>query len=105
MPDGLRLPVDELLAAHERVLRADGRAALEYGGNQGHEGLREWLASDYRARETAPVAAQDIGLTSGGSGGLKGLCDALIHPGGVILTGQPTVAGSPRAPGAFGGAV
>jgi hypothetical protein len=28
MPDGLRLPVDELIAAHERVLRTEGRGAL-----------------------------------------------------------------------------
>src|SRR5262245_54174524 len=73
MPDGLRLPIDELIAMHERVLRAEGRRALEYGGNQGYEGLREWLASDYRSKESAPVAAQSIVLTSGASGGLKDL--------------------------------
>jgi len=28
MPDGLRLPVDELIGAHERVLRTEGRGAL-----------------------------------------------------------------------------
>jgi len=96
MPDGLRLPIDELIAMHERVLRAEGRRALEYGGNQGYEGLREWLASDYRSKESAPVAAQSIVLTSGASGGLKDLCDALINPGDVILTEQPTFAGSIR---------
>src|SRR5262250_205741 len=96
MPDALRLPIDDLIAAHERVLRAEGRRALEYGGNQGYEGLREWLASDYRSKESAPVAAQSIVLTSGASGGLKDLCDALISPGDVILTEQPTFAGSIR---------
>src|SRR5262245_541496 len=96
MPDGLRLPIDELIAMHERTLRAEGLGAAEYGGNQGYEGLREWLASDYRSKESAPVAAQSIVLTSGASGGLKDLCDALINPGDVILTEQPTFAGSIR---------
>src|SRR5262249_55701049 len=85
MPDGLRLPIDELIAMHERVLRAEGRRALEYGGNQGYEGLREWLASDYRSKGSAPVAAQSIVLTSGASGGLKDLCDALINLGALSL--------------------
>ena len=96
MPDGLCLPTNELIAAHERVLRTDGRGALEYGGNQGYEGLREWLASDYRSKELAAVAAQSIVLTSSASGGLKDLCDALITPEDVILTEQPTFSGSIR---------
>ena len=30
MPDEALLPIQELIAAHERVLRTDGRRALEY---------------------------------------------------------------------------
>lgn len=96
MPDGIRLPIDELIEAHELVLRTEGRAALEYGGNQGYEGLREWLASDYSSKESWPVAARKIVLTSGASGGLKDLCGALTNPGDVILTEQPTFSGSIR---------
>src|SRR5262249_25817015 len=70
MPDGLRLPIDDLIAAHDRVLRTEGRNALEYGGNQGYEGLREWIAADHSSKEAVPVGAQSIALTSGASGGL-----------------------------------
>src|SRR5262249_3524677 len=84
------------IAAHERVLRTDGRDALEYGGNQGYEGLREWLASHYPLKEAAAGAAPSIGLTPWASGGVKGLCDALINPGDGVLTEQPTFSGSIR---------
>ncbi len=96
MPDGQRLPIDELISTHERVLRTEGRNALEYGGNQGFEGLRQWLAADYSVKESAPVGAERIVLTSGASGGLKNLCDALIDPGNVILSEEPTFSGSIR---------
>jgi DNA-binding transcriptional MocR family regulator len=105
MPDGRRLPVDELAAARERVFRTEGRKALEYGGNQGFEGLRDWLAFDYRSRESAPAEAGCILLTSGASGGLSDLCHALLTPGGVVLTEQPTFSGSLRTLAACGAEV
>jgi len=105
MPDGRLLPINELLAAHESVLRTEGRRALEYGGSQGFEGLRDWLASDYNSRESAPADSRCIVLTSGASGGLNDLCDALITPGGVVLTEQPTFSGSLRTLAASGAEV
>jgi 2-aminoadipate transaminase len=105
MPDGESLPIDELSAAHESVLRTEGRRALEYGGGQGFEGLRDWLASDCRSRESASADAKRIVLTSGASGGLSDLCDALVTPGGVILTEQPTFSGSLRTLAASGAEV
>lgn len=96
MPDGQRLPIDDLISAHERVLRTEGRSALEYGGNQGFGGLRRWLAADYSLKESVPVGAETIVLTSGASGGLKDLCNALIDPGNVILSEEPTFSGSIR---------
>jgi len=44
----------------------------------------------------AVAGVQNLVLTSGASGGLKDLCDALIDHGDVILTEQPTFAGSLR---------
>ncbi len=105
MPDGLLLPINELLAAHENVLRTEGRKALEYGGSQGFEGLREWLAAGYNTKESAHADARSIVLTSGAAGGLHDLCDALITPGGVILTEQPTFSGSLRTLAASGAEV
>jgi len=54
------------------------------------------ITADYRSKELAAVAAQSIVLTSGASGGLKDLCDALITPEDVILTEPPTFSGSIR---------
>jgi DNA-binding transcriptional MocR family regulator len=96
MPDGVLLPIDDLIAAHERVLRTEGRRALEYGGRQGDRGLREWLANDYRRREATPVSADNVVLTPGASGALASLCDVCIDPGDVILLERPTFSGSLR---------
>src|SRR5262249_53966369 len=62
MPDGALLPIGDLSTAYERVLRTDGRRALEYGGNQGDLGLREWLANDFGRKESTLLAAENIVL-------------------------------------------
>jgi DNA-binding transcriptional MocR family regulator len=96
MPDGVLLPIDDLSAAHERVLRTEGRRALEYGGRQGDQGLREWLASDYGRKESTRLAAENIVLTPGASGALESICDVCIDPGDVIILERPTYSGSIR---------
>ena len=46
IPDPASLPIDDLIACNETVLRREGTFALQYGGPQGYEGLREWLAEE-----------------------------------------------------------
>ncbi len=96
IPDPGSLPIDDFIAANERVLRREGNYALMYGGPQGPSGLREWLASDINRREGVGLTADNFVLTCGSSGALENLCEALLDPGDVVLIERPTFPGSTR---------
>lgn len=96
VPDPAFLPVDDLIAASERVLRREGADALRYGGPQGFLGLREWLAAEARGREGLNVGPEHFTITNGAAGGLANVCDAFLNPGDVALTEAPTYPGGMR---------
>lgn len=54
VPDRASLPAAKLSAATQAVLASDAAAALTYGGQQGYEPLRVWIAA--RAAATSGVA-------------------------------------------------
>jgi len=96
IPDPASLPIDDLIACNERVLRREGVFALQYGGPQGYPGLREWLAKDVNRREGLDLRAENFVLTCGSSGGLENLAEALLDPGDVALIERPCYPGSTR---------
>jgi DNA-binding transcriptional MocR family regulator len=96
IPDPDSLPIDELIASNEHVLRREGTFALQYGGPQGYPGLREWLAHDVNRREGLDLGAEHFVLTTGSSGALENLCEALLDPGDVAIIERPTFPGSTR---------
>jgi 2-aminoadipate transaminase len=96
IPDPPSLPIDDLIACNERVLRREGEFALMYGGPQGYPGLREWLARDINRREGLDLGAEHFVLTTGSSGALENLCEALLDPGDVAIIERPTYPGSTR---------
>src|SRR5687767_5599476 len=71
IPDPIALPIDELAAATETVLRRDGAAALQYGGAQGFLGLREWLAGHWSEVEGLPLTPDNYTLTIGSAHALE----------------------------------
>ena len=96
IPDPGSLPIDELIAANERVLRREGTYALMYGGPQGYGGLREWLAKDINRREALDTGPEHFVLTCGSAGGLENICEALLDPGDVAIIERPSFPGSVR---------
>src|SRR5262245_47398586 len=63
-----RLPLDELIAAAEAVLRREGRKLAIYGvdnGPQGYRPLRDFLVGKLAADAGIACTAEDIVLTSG----------------------------------------
>jgi 2-aminoadipate transaminase len=96
IPDPDSLPVDDLIACNERVLRREGTFALQYGGPQGYPGLREWLAADINRREGTDLVAENFVLTTGSSGALENLAEALLNPGDVAIIERPAYPGSTR---------
>jgi 2-aminoadipate transaminase len=93
IPDPDTLPIEELIACSERVLRREGPDALRYGGHQGYQGLREWLAAHYGARDGMPLTADNFTLTNGVSGAILNVCETFLDEGDVGLSEAPTFPG------------
>lgn len=96
VPDPAYLPIEDLVAASERVLRREGAEALRYGGPQGFVGLREWLATEAHRREGVAVGAEHFTVTNGAAGGLANVCDAFLDPGDAAIVEAPTYPGAMR---------
>jgi DNA-binding transcriptional MocR family regulator len=96
IPDPASLPVEELIACTERVLRRDAEWALSYNGPQGAEPLRQWLAADANRREGLQLGPENFVITCGSSGALENLCEALLDPGDAAIIERPTYPGSTR---------
>ncbi len=93
IPDPDTLPIEELIEVSDLVLRREGADALRYGGHQGHQGLREWLADEIGRREGMPLTADNFSITNGVSGALANVCEAFLDEGDVGLTESPTYPG------------
>jgi 2-aminoadipate transaminase len=96
IPDPATLPIDELAAASETVLRRDGALALEYGGSLGYVGLRSWLAGHWAPLEGVSLTPENYTLTVGSAHALDNLCATFIDPGDVVLVESPSFPGSLR---------
>jgi len=97
VPDPAFLPIDDLVAVSERVLRREGPEALRYGGPQGFLGLREWLAADAHRREGLSLGPEHFTITNGAAGALANLCDTFLDPGDVAIVEAPTYPGAMRS--------
>jgi DNA-binding transcriptional MocR family regulator len=93
IPDPDTLPIDQLTAASERVLRREGPEALRYGGHQGHEGLRAWLAGYYGRQEGLSLTPDNFTMTNGVSGAILNVCETFLDEGDVGLSESPTFPG------------
>ena len=96
IPDPASLPIEGLIAANETVLRREGTFALQYGGPQGYEGLRQWLADDINKREGLSLTATNFVLTCGSAGAFHDLLTTLVDPGDAVILEQPCYPGSTR---------
>ncbi|HZP58369.1 MAG TPA: PLP-dependent aminotransferase family protein [Dehalococcoidia bacterium] len=96
IPDPGSLPIDDLIACNERVLRREGTFALMYGGPQGYPGLRDWLARDINRREGLDTGEDNFVITCGSAGGLENICETFLDPGDVALIERPSFPGSVR---------
>ncbi|MCK9486412.1 MAG: PLP-dependent aminotransferase family protein [Dehalococcoidia bacterium] len=99
VPDRATLPADALLEAARRALAEDAAAALTYGGQQGYEPLRAWIAGreSRDARDgAAPVTAAHVTLTSGSAHGLDNIAATFVGEGDIVVVGAPTYPGAIR---------
>jgi 2-aminoadipate transaminase len=75
-----------------RVIRDDGATALQYGGGQGREELRDQLVELMR-HEGVPGHADELVVTVGGQQALELVAKCFIDPGDVVIAEGPTYVG------------
>ncbi|MGY4489905.1 aminotransferase-like domain-containing protein [Pseudomonas sp. TE3610] len=78
-----------LAAAADRALRDSPVDCLQYAATDGLPALREQLAA-LMARRGAPVAVDDLMVTTGSQQGLDLLIKVLLSPGERVLVERPT---------------
>ncbi len=92
VPAEVLLPVDLIRGAIDAVLARDGGSALAYEDPEGYPPLREGIARRLRGMGiTAPP--ERILITGGCQQALDLAVQALLNPGDVLLTSNPTYAG------------
>lgn len=82
-----------LVEVVQTVLERDPKAALGYGGAEGHALLRERLAQ-LMADEGVHAQPHQILVTSGAQQGLEFMAKIFCDPGDLILTESPTYVGA-----------
>ncbi len=102
IPDPAYLPIDALITASERVLREEGSLALQYGGAQGYQGLRDWLADHWTKLDGLPLTNANYTLTNGSAHALENVCNTFLREGEIVIVEGPSFPGSIRAIRAMG---
>lgn len=97
VPDPAALPIAELEEACRLVLEREGNDALQYGGPQGYNGLREALAERIGREDGMELNALNFMLTGGAAQALAAVCFTFLDPGDTVVSEDPTFPGSIRA--------
>jgi len=88
-PDSTLFDVDGIQAAVSQALTEEPGAALQYGATEGHNPLREELAS-FMASKGVSIAPDGMIVTTGSQQGLDLLGKTMISPGDKVIVEGPT---------------
>lgn len=97
LPDPALLPADALRDATAAVLAQDHNGALQYGGGQGWEGLREWLATHWSGVDSIELTPAHFMLANGSAGALAAVCETFLDTGDIAGVELPSFPLSIRA--------
>jgi 2-aminoadipate transaminase len=96
VPDRDSLPARELAEATAQALTADPAGALTYGGQQGYEPLRAWIAARQAEETGLPITSDHVTLTSGSAHAIDNIAATFLAPRDVVIVGAPTYPGAIR---------
>ncbi len=96
VPDRASLPAAEIAEATARALRDDPAGALTYGGAQGYEPLRAWIAERH-CGEGLAIGPEHVTLCSGSAHAIDNIAAAFLGAGDTAVVGAPTYPGAIRA--------
>jgi DNA-binding transcriptional MocR family regulator len=89
LPDPAGFPVKDIREAVSEILETDWKAGLQYGEAEGYRPLREWVAKDLTAKGVSTDVSQVL-IVSGSQQGIDLAARALLQPGDVVLTENPS---------------
>lgn len=104
MPYTAALDADAVAAVADVVIHESHATALQYGGGQGLESLRERLV-DVMAAEHVKVHPDDLLVTNGGQQALDLLAKLFCNPGDIVLAEGPSYVGALNAFSSYQGYV
>ena len=93
LPSPKTFPVDAFAAACAKVLKEDGRAALQYAASEGYAPLREWVAASL----PWAVDPAQVLITTGSQQALDLIAKILIDKDSKVLVETPTYLGALQA--------
>jgi 2-aminoadipate transaminase len=96
VPDRASLPAADLAAAAAAVLAESPAEALTYGGQQGFEPLRAWIAERHAAETGLAITPGQVTLTSGSAHGIDNVAATFVGEGDAVIVGAPTYPGAIR---------
>jgi 2-aminoadipate transaminase len=96
MPDLSVMDLDAVADLTAHIIREQGAVALQYGGGQGRQQLREALV-DVMAHAGVPATPDELLITVGGQQALELIAKCFIDPGDVVIAEGPTYVGAVAA--------
>lgn len=93
MPFVKALPLENVTASMERVMREQGARALQYGSGQGTPELREHIL-EVMALEGIRAGVDDVVVTTGSQQALDLIAKLFLDAGDVVLAESPSYVGA-----------
>lgn len=99
-PDPNSLPAKSIAAATARAMEKNGKWALQYGASVGYAGLIDQLRAKLTRDNGVTVERENVLITAGASQAIDLVCSAMLNPGDVVISEEPTWQGAVRIFGA-----
>jgi 2-aminoadipate transaminase len=96
LPSPATFPVERMQQAFDKVLRENGKVALQYGPTDGYLPLRQWIADSLSANG-AKIVPEQVLMVSGSQQALDLLGKVLIDEGSKVLVETPSYLGALQA--------
>ncbi|MDO5653093.1 MAG: PLP-dependent aminotransferase family protein [Brachymonas sp.] len=98
LPAPESFPVEPFVAAYDKVMRDDPRAALQYAPSEGYAPLRQWIAQSLPWN----VSPEQVLVTTGAQQALDLVGKVFIDEGSRVAVQTPTYLGALQAFAAYG---
>lgn len=97
LPNNDLFPVEAIEKASTKVLREDGKVALQYSTTEGYLPLRKYIAERYKSKKGLTIDPEQVLITTGSQQGLDLLAKIFVNEGDNVLIEEPGYLGAIQA--------